>query len=82
MGTDNSKGVRILSEEGGEMITLEAFGTEGNKITVQGALMGAWSTKMYIYPKDALKLLGFIFNLKLIVYFFRLPFILAKDKSK
>lgn len=82
MENQSVSGVRIVSEEGGDMMTLESFGREGNRISVQGALMGAWSTKMYISPQDAVKLLGLMLNWRLVGYFISLPFILLQMKSR
>jgi len=81
MATDEKKGVHIVSEQGAAMMTLESFGREGDLMTVQGALMGAWSTKMYVYPDEVLRMIGMLFRWEVIGYMFSLPFILLKRKE-
>jgi len=82
MNNANNKFVHIVSEEGADMMTLEKFGRDKDRLTVQGALMGAWSATMYVGPQDAWKMIGMLLNLKLIGYFLSLPFILLRQKSK
>ena len=81
MSNENNKGVHIVSEQGAAMMTLEGFGREGDLMTVQGALMGAWSTKMYVYPQEVLRMIGMLFRWQVIGYMFSLPFILLKGKK-
>ncbi len=82
MTDKDSRVVRIVSEEGADMMTLERFGREGDLMTVQGALMGAWSAKMYIEPEDVPRMLGMLINGPIISYMLSLPFILNKRRKK
>jgi hypothetical protein len=76
------KGVHIVSEQGSDMMTLEGFGREGDLMSVQGALMGSWSTKMFVYPEEVMTMIGLLFNRQVIGYMLSLPYILIKRKAK
>lgn len=77
-----TKAVHIVSDIGADMMTLESFGRDGEHMTVQGALMGSWSTTMYVSPQDAWKMIGMFLNPKMIGYIISLPFILLRQRSK
>ena len=76
------KGVSIVAENGSTMMLMERFGREGDRMTVQGSLMGAWSTKMYIEPEDVPHMLGMLINGPVIAFILSLPFILIKRRKK
>jgi hypothetical protein len=82
MTDQEKKGVHIVSEQGAAMMTLEGFGREGDLMTVQGALMGSWSTRMMVYPEEVLTMIGFLFNWQVIGYMLSLPYILIKRRIK
>ena len=42
------KTCKIVSEDGSTMISLNSVRVEGNRLVVNGALMGAWETDMYM----------------------------------
>lgn len=81
MAEEEKKGVHIVSEQGAAMMTLEGFGREGDLMSVQGALMGSWSTRMYVHPEEVLTMIGFLFNWQVIGYMLSLPFILLKRRN-
>ncbi len=81
MADKSSKAVHIISDTGADMMTLENFGRDGDMMTVQGALMGAWSTKMFIKPEDIPNMIGLLFNGPVIGYMLSIPFILMKRKK-
>ena len=82
MTNNAARAVHIVSDIGADMMTLESFGREGDKLTVQGALMGSWSTKMFVSPQDAWQMIGMFLKPQMIGYIFSLPFILLRQKPK
>jgi hypothetical protein len=82
MSADAVKGVHIISDQGAEMMTLEKFGRDGDRMTVQGSLMGAWSSTMFVDPADVFPMIGLLLNWEVIGYMFSLPWILMKNKRK
>lgn len=82
MTEKTSNGVHIVSDTGADMMTLEKFGREGDLMTVQGALMGSWSAKMYVKPEEVPQMIGMLLNGPVIGYMLSLPFILLKRKKK
>jgi len=72
---------RIVTEAGATMMALESLGREGDRIVIQGRMMGSMPSKMYMSPEDALRMGGMMFkNLAIISYVFSLPFILLKRR--
>lgn len=82
MAKKPNQGVHIISDAGADMMTLESFGREGDLMTVQGALMGSWSAKMYVKPEEVPNMIGLLLNWHVIGYLFSLPFILIKRRKK
>lgn len=81
MADNSNKSVHIISDTGADMMTLENFGRDGDMMTVQGALMGAWSTKMFIKPEDIPHMFGLLLNGPVIGYMLSIPFILMKRRK-
>jgi hypothetical protein len=82
MTTKSRNPVHIISETGADMMTLESVGFEGGRMTVQGALMGSWSTKMYVSNQDAWTMILMFLKPQMISYIIRLPFILLQQQVK
>lgn len=80
MANKNTNGVNVVSETGSPMMTLESFGREGDKMTIQGALMGSWSSKMYVAPEEVLPMIGLLLKWDVIGYMLSLPVILLRRK--
>lgn len=64
----------IVSAEGAAMMTLEGFDREGDNLAVQGALMGSWSTTMYMSADDVWAMMRMFLRPRVIGYMIRLPF--------
>lgn len=75
------RSVHIVSDAGADMMTLESFGRDGDLMTVQGALMGSWSAKMYIKPEDVPNMIRMLLNGPVIGYLLSLPFIIFKRRK-
>ena len=72
---------RIVAENGATMIALDGLGREGDRIVIQGRMMGSMPSKMYMSPEDALKIGTMVFkNFAIVSYVFLLPFILLKRR--
>jgi len=78
---DEKKGVHIITEQGAAMMTVEGIGREGDLVSVQGALLGSWATKMYVAPEDIPKMIGYLLNWQLVGYILSLPFILGRRRK-
>lgn len=81
MAEKANQGVHIVSEAGADMMTLESFGREGDLMTVQGALMGSWSAKMYVKPEEVPHMIGMLLNGPIIGYILSLPFIILRRRK-
>jgi len=62
------------------MMTMHKLGREGDQMTVEGSLMGAWATTMYINPEEIFRMVGLLFTWKVIGYMCSLPYILIKRR--
>jgi hypothetical protein len=78
MPADTKTPVRILSETGTDMMTLEEFGRDGRRMTVRGAVMGAWPSTMYVEPRDVVKLVGMLLRPRVLGYLVSVPFLLLR----
>jgi hypothetical protein len=74
------RSVRILNDEGSVVMSIESIKREGNKLVIDGRLMGAWKSKMYITPDTILKLLKLLINPSLLFYILLFPFFIIKNK--
>ena len=72
--------IRILNDEGSVVMTIEAVEREGERLVIEGRLMGAWKSKMYVTPDTILKMLRFLLNPSLLWYLVLLPFFIIKDR--
>jgi hypothetical protein len=83
MPSDKAKGpVRIISDTGTEMMTLESFGREGLRMTVRGAVMGAWPSTMYMEPQDVGRLVRLFVHPQVLGYILLLPFLLLRRRRQ
>jgi len=67
--------VHIISESGRPMMTLEALGREGDRMVIQGQMVGAWPCKMYINLEDVLRMVRLLLAPQVIFYILSLPFL-------
>ncbi len=76
---EEKKPARIVSETGATMMALERLGREGDRIVIQGRMVGAFSTKMYMNLDDVLRMGGMMIkNRQLIGYIISLPYLVLK----
>jgi len=78
--SDAKKVINVVSDNGAVMMSLEGFGRNGDRMSIKGSIMGAWSTDMYVDPQDAVTMFGLLLNRQVIGYVLSLPFLLLKKK--
>ena len=71
---------KIISSAGEMQMSLVSIEIEDDNILMKGK-MGVWDSKIYISPKEAAKMAGMMFNVSLVLYIFKLPFLLLKNKE-
>ena len=54
----NPKAVRILTDDGKSIIDIETVAKAGDKLCMQGRLMGQFNTTVYLSAGDFYKILG------------------------
>jgi hypothetical protein len=79
---EKKKPARIVSDSGATMMALESLGREGDRIVIQGRMIGAISTKMYMNLDDVLRIGGMMIkNRALIGYIVSLPYLVLKRRK-
>jgi hypothetical protein len=71
---------KIVSSAGEMEMSLVSVGIEGDNIVMKGK-MGVWDAKVFIPPEEALKTIGMMLNLSLILYTFKLPLLFLRKKN-
>ena len=71
---------KIVSSAGEMEMSLVSVGIAGDNIVMKGK-MGVWDAKVFISPEEALKTIGMMLNLSLILYTFKLPLLLLRKKN-
>lgn len=56
----DGKSCRIVNGDGGTMIELNSVRVEGDRLVINGALMGAWDTDMYMDIDDLKNAVGIV----------------------
>jgi hypothetical protein len=78
---NNNKGANFYSDTGEPVLTMKALYREKNFLVMRGALMGAWDSKIYIPPRELVRMIGIALKPALIWYILSLPVLLLR-KSK
>lgn len=72
---------KIVSSAGEMDMSLVSIGVEGDNIVMKGK-MGVWDSKITVTPQEAAKMAGMMLKFSLILYIFKLPFLLLKKKKE
>jgi hypothetical protein len=72
----------IYSAEGENLVTLSNVKKIGDQLVMQGSLMGAWSSTMYIPPESFVAGVKLFINRHLIYYMISLPFFIIRRRNK
>jgi len=77
------KSVNIVNDKGGNVMAMNSMKREGDRIVINGILMGAWPSDMFVGAEDVSHLVGMIFKSpSVIFYVLSLPFILPRVKKE
>lgn len=80
---DEFKAIRIVNEKGMTTMEINGFGRHGDDIVIEGKLMGAWPSEMYMNPEETWRMLGMLLkNFALVMYVICLPFIIMKRRIR
>lgn len=71
--------VNVVSDKEQPMMVISSVGRKGSTLEITGQLMGAWPSKMYIKPKEFLKMLLKALSPGVIVFIVLFPFFLVYD---
>ena len=82
MNNEEKKYAHIINEKGASMMTMHRIGREGDQMTVEGSLMGAWTSTMYVNPEEIGKMIRLLLTWTVIGYMLSWPFILLKRRFK
>jgi hypothetical protein len=77
---ERNKGANFYSDTGQPVLTMKSIHREKNDLVMKGVLMGAWDSKIYIHPRELVKMLGMILKPSIIGYILSLPFILIRNR--
>jgi hypothetical protein len=81
MNEETGRRVDILTETGEVAMTMESIYREGNKLVLEGKMMGAWKSKMYLSVDMFPKLIRLMLNWSLISYILVFPLLYFKAKG-
>jgi len=77
-----AKGADIYSEEGRVVVSITSMRREGDRICMEGKLMGSWEAKMYMPPEMAVKMGKLMLNRSFIGFILSLPCILLRRRKR
>ena len=81
-GKKTKKTVLITNEKGGTLMSMNSIKRQGDKIAVNGILMGAWPSDMFVGPEDVSRFIGMLFKSPSVIgYVLVLPFIRRRWKK-
>ena len=76
------KSVSIFSESGETVVTIESIKREGDTLLMEGKLMGAWKSKMYLTPQMIPRIVKLMINTSFLSYIFSVPYLLFRDRKR
>lgn len=80
MSNEESKFAHVINAEGAPMMTMQRMGREGDRMVIEGSLMGAWASVMYMEPEEMWPMIKLLLKWQVIGYMCSLPFILIKRR--
>lgn len=75
-----AKEVIIYSKQNENLVNITGVTTEDDQIIMQGKLMGAWESTMYVPPESVISTIKLFLKAKLLWYIICLPFFLNRTK--
>lgn len=74
--------VEIFNDSGDVVMSIESLSREGGNLIIEGRLMGAWKSKMYL-PLEAIpRILRLLANFSVISLILFFPFFYLKERMK
>lgn len=70
---NDHKGANFYSDTGEPVLTMKTIYREKNSLVMRGQLMGAWDSKIYIPPRELVKMLVMVLKPAVIWYVLCLP---------
>ncbi len=81
--TQPQKTVRIVDANGSTAMEMLSMGRDGDRLFVEGRLMGAWPAKMYVSQQDIKTMIAMAFSNRAVMgYIVSFPFLLLKRQKK
>ena len=74
--TESKKSVNIVNDAGAVNMEMSKIDRDGGRLVIEGRLMGAWPSKMYVGPQDVRTMVGLVLKPAIIGYIFSLPVLL------
>jgi len=72
----------VVSDKDQPMMVISKLGRKGINLEISGQLMGAWPSKMYITPKEFLKMIQLALRPGVILFIILFPFFLIANIFK
>ncbi|MEL7589769.1 MAG: hypothetical protein AAGU17_00535 [Anaerolineaceae bacterium] len=80
---ESKDAVRVVNDKGVTMMAMNSLKRDGDKLTINGILMGAWPTDMFVDPENVARLIKLILKSpSIILYVLSLPIILPRWKKQ
>ncbi len=70
---NSNKGANFYSDTGQPVLTMKTLYREKNFLVMRGELMGAWDSKIYIPPRELVKMFVMVLKPAVIWYLLCLP---------
>ena len=78
---NNNKGANFYSDTGEPVLTMKTLYREKNFLVMRGELMGAWDSKIYIPPRELVKMFVMVLKPAVIWYVLCLPVHLLRNSK-
>lgn len=79
-GAKQQEPARVLNETGSTVMAVNTIHREGDRLVINGTLMGAWPSDMYVEPEDVARLIGRVLSWPIIGLVLSLPYIRWRDR--
>lgn len=78
----SKEAVHIVNDKGVTMMAMNSMKRDGDKLNINGVLMGSWPSDMFVDPENVSKLVGLVFKSPSVIwYILSLPFTLPRWKK-
>lgn len=80
--TKQREPARVLNEAGTTVMALNNIRREGDRLVINGTLMGAWPSDMYVEAKDIVRTIGRLLSWPVIGLVVSLPYIRWRERRQ